>query len=71
MLYINICCIDLKNFVSHEKYFDVAQKLKFVCINVINFFRNGTPFTLVQFIQLIKLIHQFIQQLIESIFIIR
>ena len=37
MLYINICCIDYKNFVLHEKYFDVAQKLKLVCINFINF----------------------------------
>ena len=26
-----------KNFVSHEKYFDVVQKSKLVCINVINF----------------------------------
>ena len=28
LLYISICYIDLKSFVSQEKYFDVAQKLK-------------------------------------------
>ena len=26
---------------THEKYFDVVQKLKLVCINVINFFRKN------------------------------
>ena len=32
---------------THEKYFDVVQKLKLVCINVINIFQNGAPYTCV------------------------
>ena len=30
--------------MSHEKYFDVVQKLKLVWINVVNFRQNGTPY---------------------------
>ena len=37
----------LKKIMSHEKYFDVVQKLKLVCINVINIFQNGAPYTCV------------------------
>ena len=33
--------------MSHEKYFDVVQKLKLVCINVI-FLRNGAPYQNIQ-----------------------
>ena len=34
--------------MSHEKYFDVVQKLKLVCINVIIFLRNGAPYQNIQ-----------------------
>ena len=30
--------------MSHEKYFDIVQKLKMVSINVTNFFPNGAPY---------------------------
>ena len=36
--------VELISFASHEKYFDVVQKLKMVAINVTNFCRNGAPY---------------------------
>ena len=46
MLHINKYCAVLNKFVSHKKYFDVVQKLKLVCINVINFCEKGAPYKL-------------------------
>ena len=45
-MYLNICCIDLKSFVSYEIHFDITEKLKLVSGDVINFFWNGTPYIL-------------------------
>ena len=41
-----------KNFVLHGKYCDVVQKLKLMCINVINCFTSARHYLLLCFIEI-------------------